>query len=112
MKKVDAIIRPDRLEAVKDALALLGLGGITVVDARGHGCQGGVSQQWRGEAYVVDLLPKTIVTVVVQDHELRDCLDVIAKAAWTGRLGDGKVFVTAVEDAVRIRTGESGAQAL
>ncbi len=112
MKRVEAIIRPDRLEAVKAAIVSLGLRGMTVVEAHGHGSQGGVSQLWRGEEYVVDLLPKVVVTVVVQDHELHDCLDVIAKAARTGRMGDGKLFVLPVEEAVRVRTGESGTQAL
>lgn len=112
MKRIEAIIRPQRVEAVKDALTELGQRGMTVADVRGHGVQHGVSQLWRGEEYVVDLLPKSIVIVVVHDHQLHDCIDVIVKAARTDHLGDGKIFVTPVEEVVRIRTGETGAGAL
>jgi nitrogen regulatory protein P-II 1 len=112
MKRIEAIIRPQRVEAVKEALSELGHAGITVLDGRGHGIQQGVSQQWRGEEYVVDLLPKSLLIAVVHDHQVQDCIDVIAQTARTGRIGDGKIFVTAVEEVVRIRTGESGAEAL
>lgn len=112
MKRIEAIVRPQRVDAVKEALVGLGHHGLTVIDARGHGIQRGVTQQWRGEEYVVDLLPKSIVIAVVHDHELHDCLDVIVKAARTERIGDGKVFVTPVEEAIRIRTGESGPEAV
>lgn len=112
MKRIEAIIRPQRVEAVKAALQELGHSGFTVVDGRGHGNQRGISQQWRGEEYVVDLLPKAVVIVVVHDHDVDDCLDVIVKAARTDHIGDGKIFVTPVERIVRVRTGESGSEAL
>lgn len=112
MKRIEAIIRPESVAAVMDALGSLGHRGATVIEARGHGNQGGVTQQWRGDEYTVDLLPKTAIILVVHDHEVADCIDVIASSARTGRMGDGKIFVTTIEDALRVRTGESGAQAL
>lgn len=112
MKRIEATIRPERLHDVKTALRDLGVRGMTVYEARGHGIQGGVTQQWRGEDYVVDLLPKVTVVAVVNEHEVADCLDVIARAARTGRIGDGKIFVSQVEQAMRIRTGETGSEAL
>lgn len=112
MKRIDAIVRPQRVEAVKSALRELGHHGITVLEGRGHGIQHGVSQQWRGEEYVVDLLPKSVVIAVVHDHQLQDCIDVIVKAARTDHMGDGKIFVSPVEQVVRIRTGELGPEAL
>lgn len=112
VQKIDAIVRPERVEAVKAALVDLGHRGITVGEVKGHGIQGGVRQQWRGEDYEVDLLPKALVTVVAHEHELADCLDVIVRAARTGRMGDGKVFVTPVSQVVRVRTGETGTDAL
>jgi nitrogen regulatory protein P-II 1 len=112
VKRIEAIVRPESVPEVMGALRSLGHNGLTVVDARGQGNQGGVTQQWRGDEYTVELLPKTAVILVVHDHEVSDCLDVIASCARTGRMGDGKIFVTPVEDAVRVRTGESGCQAL
>lgn len=112
MKRIEAVIRPQRVEAVKEALLELGHRGITVLDGRGHGTQQGISQKWRGEEYVVDLLPKSLVIAVVHDHQVHDCLEVIARTARTGRLGDGKIFVTPVDEVMRIRTGETGADAL
>jgi nitrogen regulatory protein PII len=90
----------------------LGHGGLTLYDVQGHGTQKGITQAWRGEEYSVDLLPKSSVMLVVHDHEVRDILDVITHVARTDRLGDGKIFVTPVEQVVRIRTGETGADAL
>ena len=112
MKRIEAIFRPDRLEAVKQAFEDLGHAGITVVDVRGHGIQKGVTQQWRGQEYSVDLLPKTMVIAVVHDHEVDDVLDSLSHAARTGMIGDGKVFITDVADVLRIRTGERGAEAI
>lgn len=112
MKRIEAIVRPERLDAVKDALVGLGHNGLTVYEVKGHGIQKGVVQQWRGEEYVIDLLPKVSVMAVVHDHEVRDCVDAISKAARTDRIGDGKIFVSTVEEAIRIRTGERGPEAL
>jgi nitrogen regulatory protein P-II 1 len=112
MKRIEAIVRPERLEAVKEALVGLGHNGLTVCEVKGHGIQKGITQQWRGEEYVIDLLPKISVVAVVHDHEVQDCIDAIVKAARTDRIGDGKIFVSSVEEAIRIRTGESGPDAL
>ena len=112
MKRVEAIIRPERLEAVKDALIALGHNGLTVVEVKGHGAQKGIVQQWRGEEYFIDLLPKVSLVAVVHDHEVQDVLDVLVKAARTGRIGDGKIFITPVEQVIRVRTGETGPEAL
>jgi nitrogen regulatory protein P-II 1 len=112
MRRVEAIVRPQSLEVVKAALADLGRGGVTVFGVTGHGVQGGVSQQWRGGTCTVDLLPKVSVVVVVQDNEVREVVESIVAAARTHRMGDGKIFVSPVEDVIRIRTGESGSSAL
>ena len=112
MQRIDAIVRPERLQAVKESLVGLGHNGLTVYEVKGHGIQKGITQQWRGEEYVIDLLPKIQVTAVVHDHQVSDCIDAIVKAARTDRIGDGKIFVTPVEEVVRIRTGENGPEAL
>jgi nitrogen regulatory protein P-II 1 len=112
MKRIEAIIRPERLEAVKASLAATGATGLTVAEVKGHGVQRGVTQQWRGRDYTVDLLPKVSVIVVVNDHEVDDVLGSIASVARTDRIGDGKIFVSPIEQVVRIRTGESGTEAL
>lgn len=108
MKRIEAIVRPDKIEDVKHGLVALGHAGLTVTEVKGHGVQKGVTQQWRGHDYNVDLLPKVCVMAVVHDHELKEALEVIVSAARTGNIGDGKIFVTDVEDAIRIRTGEAG----
>ena len=108
MKKIEAIIRPERLEAVKHALSLTGHAGLSVIEIKGHGIQKGITQQWRGQEYTIDLLPKVMIWLVVNDHEVTDVVDVIISAAQTGRIGDGKIFVSPVEDAYRVRTGERG----
>ncbi len=112
MKRIEAIVRPERLDQVKEAFIALGHNGLTVCEVKGHGIQKGVKQQWRGEEYVIDLLPKISVYAVVHDHEVQDCIDAVINAARTDRIGDGKIFVTEVEQVIRIRTGESGPDAL
>lgn len=112
MKRIEAIIRPERLEAVKDALVSLGHAGITVSEVKGHGAQKGVLQQWRGHEYSIDLLPKISVVAVVDDTEAPKVIDAIVDAARTDNIGDGKIFVSPVEDVIRIRTGESGSTAI
>ncbi|MDI6901888.1 MAG: P-II family nitrogen regulator [Anaerosomatales bacterium] len=112
MRKIEAIIRPERADSVREALRQLGCGGVTVYSASGHGIQRGVHQTWRGAEYVVDLLPKTVVMTVVADADAEEVLETIEAAARTGRMGDGKVFVSRVERALRVRTGETGDAAL
>ena len=106
MKKIEAIIKPFKLDEVKEALQEIGLQGITVIEAKGFGRQKGHTELYRGAEYVVDFLPKVKVEVVVKDEEVDLCVDAIVKAARTGKIGDGKIFVTNVERIVRIRTGE------
>ncbi len=108
MKKIEAIIKPFKLEEVKDALALVGISGVTVTEVKGFGRQKGHKEMYRGAEYVVEFLPKVKLEVVVTDDKLAPALKTITKAAATGRIGDGKIFVVNVEDAVRIRTGETG----
>lgn len=112
MKKVEALIKPFKLDDVKEALQTLGLKGMTVSEARGFGRQKGHTELYRGAEYVVDFLPKLKLEIVVDDDIVDDVLKVITEAAQSGRIGDGKIFVTPVEAAVRIRTGETGASAL
>lgn len=112
MQRIDAIVRPERLEAVKEALTGLGHAGLTVADVKGHGVQRGVTQQWRGQEYCIDLLPKVQVTAILHDHEVQEAAEAIIAAARTGTIGDGKIFVSPVANAIRIRTGESGPEAL
>ena len=112
MKRVEAIIRPERLDAVKDSVVGLGHKGITITEVKGHGTQGGISQHWRGAEYQIDLLPKVSVMAVVHDHEVKDLVDAIVMSARTDRIGDGKIFVSTVEEVIRIRTGETGPEAI
>jgi nitrogen regulatory protein P-II 1 len=112
MKKVEAIIKPFKLDEVKDALAEVGIQGMTVTEVKGFGRTGGKKEVYRGSAYVVDFVPKVKVDVVVPDNLVNDVIDAIEKSAKTGRIGDGKIFVVAVEEAVRIRTGERGEDAI
>lgn len=112
MKKIEAIIKPFRLDDVRDALAEAGVTGMTVTDVRGFGRQKGHTEMYRGAEYVVDFLPKNKIEIVVPDNMVDACLEKIRKAAHTGKIGDGKLFVTNVEQAVRIRTGETGDDAL
>jgi len=111
MKKVEAIIKPFKLEEVKESLAEVGVQGMTVTEVKGFGRQKGHTEIYRGSEYTVDFLPKVKIEVVVADSEAESVAQAIVKAANTGKIGDGKVFITAVEEAIRIRTGESGDQA-
>ncbi len=112
MKKIEAIIKPFKLDEVKEALHEIGVSGITVTEARGFGRQKGHTELYRGAEYVVDFLPKVKLEVVVEDDQAERVIEAIASAAQTGRIGDGKIFVTAIESAIRIRTGETGEDAL
>ena len=112
MKKIEAIIKPFKLDEVKEALHEVGLQGITVTEAKGFGRQKGHTELYRGAEYVVDFLPKVKIEVVMDDAMLDRAIEAIQKAAHTGRIGDGKIFVSSVEDAIRIRTGERGAEAV
>jgi nitrogen regulatory protein P-II 1 len=112
MKRIEAIVRPEKLEAVKEALVALGHAGLTVTEVKGHGIQKGVTQQWRGQEYTIDLLPKVSVVAVVNDGDVDEVIASIVAAAKTDRIGDGKIFVSQVEQVVRIRTGESGSDAV
>ncbi|MFO7774838.1 MAG: P-II family nitrogen regulator [Candidatus Hydrogenedentota bacterium] len=108
MKKVEAIIKPFKLEEVKEALAGVGIQGLTVSEVKGFGRQKGHKELYRGAEYVVEFLPKVKLEIVVSDDSLEQVVKAIVDAASTGRIGDGKIFVSPIEDAVRIRTGESG----
>ncbi|MDB5482205.1 MAG: nitrogen regulatory protein [Caulobacteraceae bacterium] len=112
MKKIEAIIKPFKLDDVKEALQELGLQGMTVLEAKGFGRQKGQTELYRGAEYVVDFLPKIKIEVVVADDQLSRAVDAIQAAARTGRIGDGKIFVSEVLEVVRIRTGETGASAI
>ena len=112
MKKVEAIIKPFKLDEVKDALHEVGLTGITVVEAKGFGRQKGHTELYRGAEYVVDFLPKVKIEIVLDDGLVERAIEAIQRAAHTGRIGDGKIFVTPVEEAIRIRTGERGVEAV
>lgn len=112
MKKIEAIIKPFKLDEVKEALQEVGLQGITVTEAKGFGRQKGHTELYRGAEYVVDFLPKVKVEVVLQDDLLDRAVAAIREAAQTGRIGDGKIFISPVEDVIRIRTGETGADAV
>ncbi|MCC6352418.1 MAG: P-II family nitrogen regulator [Verrucomicrobiae bacterium] len=112
MKKIEAIIKPFKLEEVKSALAEVGIEGMTVTEVKGFGRQKGHTEIYRGSEYTVDFLPKIKVEVVVGDEHVQPAIDAVLKAAKTGKIGDGKVFVCAVESAIRIRTGEQGDKAV
>lgn len=112
MKKIEAIVKPFKLDEVKEALHEVGLQGITVTEAKGFGRQKGHTELYRGAEYVVDFLPKIKLEIVLDDNLLERAVEAIQKAAHTGRIGDGKIFVSTVEEAVRIRTGETGNEAI
>jgi nitrogen regulatory protein P-II 1 len=112
MKLITAIIKPYKLDEVKSALQAFGVHGLTVTEANGYGRQRGHTEVYRGAEYTIDLVPKVKLDLVVEDHDVETLIDVIAKAAQTGKIGDGKVWVTPIETMVRVRTGERGAEAL
>ncbi|MEY2884497.1 MAG: hypothetical protein RL490_2221 [Pseudomonadota bacterium] len=112
MKKIEAVIKPFKLDEVKEALHEVGVSGITVTEAKGFGRQKGHTELYRGAEYVVDFLPKVRLEVVVDDDQAERVVEAIANAARTGRIGDGKIFVSAIESAVRIRTGERDSDAI
>ena len=112
MKKIEAIIKPFKLDEVKEALHEVGLQGITVIEAKGFGRQKGHTELYRGAEYVVDFLPKVKIELGIEDDMLERAVEAIVQAAHTGRIGDGKVFITSVEDAIRVRTGERGKEAI
>ncbi len=112
MKKIEAIIKPFKLDEVKDKLNDLGIQGITVTEVKGFGRQKGHTELYRGAEYVVDFLPKIKMEIVIADTQIEDVVNAIVKAAQTGRIGDGKIFITNIEEAVRIRTGERGEDAV
>ena len=112
MKKVEAIIKPFKLDEVKDALAEVGIQGMTVTEVKGFGRTGGKKEVYRGSAYVVDFVPKIKIEIVVPEALVTAVIDAIEKTAKTGRIGDGKIFVSPIEEAVRIRTGERGEEAI
>jgi nitrogen regulatory protein P-II 1 len=108
MKKIEAIIKPFKLDEVKDALNQIGLKGITVLEAKGFGRQKGHTELYRGAEYVVDFLPKVKIELIIEDEMVEKAVETIRGAAHTGRIGDGKIFVSQIEEAIRIRTGERG----
>lgn len=112
MKKVEAIVKPFKLDEVKDALSSVGITGMTVTEVKGFGRQKGHTEIYRGSEYTVDFLPKLKLEIVLDDHEADGVVEAIVKAAKTGKIGDGKVFVSAIDDAIRIRTEEKGAAAV
>lgn len=112
MKKIEAIIKPFKLDEVKEALNEVGLKGLTVIEAKGFGRQKGHTELYRGAEYVVDFLPKVKIELVIDDNLAERAIEAIQEAAHTGRIGDGKIFVSTIDEAIRIRTGERGAEAV
>ncbi|QVL45932.1 MAG: P-II family nitrogen regulator [Methylophilaceae bacterium] len=112
MKKIEAIIKPFKLEEVREALSEIGINGLTVTEVKGFGRQKGHTELYRGAEYTIDFLPKVKLELVVADNILESAIDAIVKAAHTGKIGDGKIFVTSVEQALRIRTSETGDEAV
>ncbi|MGB1471268.1 MAG: P-II family nitrogen regulator [Candidatus Puniceispirillaceae bacterium] len=112
MKKIEAIIKPFKLDEVKEALHDVGIQGITVLEAKGFGRQKGHTELYRGAEYVVDFLPKVKIEVVIEDKMADEVVEAIQNAAKTGRIGDGKIFISTIDQAIRIRTGETGGEAI
>jgi nitrogen regulatory protein P-II 1 len=112
MKKIEAVIQPHKLEDVREALKEIGIDGMTISDVRGHGRQKGHREVYRGQEYTVDLLPKVKLEMVVPDSRVEETVKTLAEAARTGKLGDGKIFISSIEDAVRIRNNDRGEGAL
>ena len=112
MKKIEAMIKPFKLDEVKEALSKIGINGMTVLDSKGFGRQKGHTELYRGAEYIVDFIPKIKIEVVIEDKMLQKAIDTIQKTANTGKIGDGKIFVSNIEEAIRIRTGEKGNSAI
>ncbi|MGF1643941.1 MAG: P-II family nitrogen regulator [Thiotrichales bacterium] len=112
MKKVEAIIKPFKLDEVREALTEIGITGLTAIEVKGFGRQKGHTELYRGAEYVVDFLPKVKLEVVIDDDRVAGCIEAITKAARTGKIGDGKIFVSTIEQVIRIRTGETGSDAV
>ena len=112
MKKIEAIIKPFKLDEVKEALHEVGISGLTVLEARGFGRQKGHTELYRGAEYIVDFLPKVKLEIIVDDNNLEKAVEAIQSSAHTGRIGDGKIFISNIDDIIRIRTGEKGSDAL
>jgi nitrogen regulatory protein P-II 1 len=112
MKKIEAIIQPFKLDAVKDALKAAGIDGITIFEVRGHGRQKGHTETYRNQEYTVDFIPKVKMEIVVADAQLDRVIGILGEAAKTGKIGDGKIFVSTIETAIRIRNGDKGDEAL
>ena len=112
MKKIEAVLKPFKLDEVREALSEVGVTGLTVTEVKGFGRQKGHTELYRGAEYVVDFLPKVKVEVIIADKDVQGCIDAIIKAARTGKIGDGKIFVNTVEQVVRIRTGETNEAAI
>ena len=112
MKKIEAVVKPFKLDEVREALSEVGVTGLTVTEVKGFGRQKGHTELYRGAEYVVDFLPKVKIEIVLEDSLVEKAIEAIQQAAHTGRIGDGKIFVTNVEEAIRIRTGEKGSDAI
>jgi nitrogen regulatory protein P-II 1 len=112
LKKIEAIIREEALDTVKDALRAVGIVGMNVVEVRGHGRQGGINLQWRGTAYQMDMIPKIMISIILSERNVEKAVETIVGAARTGKEGDGIIFVYPVDDVIRIRTGERGGEAI
>jgi len=112
MKKIEIIIKPFKLEDVQEALADIGITGMTVLEVKGYGRQQGHSELYRGAEYVVDFMPKIKIDIVVNEDDVEKVVEVVSEAARTGKIGDGKIFVSPIEDVIRIRTGETGSEAI
>lgn len=112
MKKIEAVIRPEKMEAVRQALEKMGCGGLMISEIEGHGKQKGMVQQWRGEKYRMELLPKIKIDVIVKDKDVERVVRTIINTAKTGEIGDGKIFISNIENVIRIRTEESGEVAI
>ena len=112
MKKIEAIIKPFKLDEIKEALQEIGLQGITVIEAKGFGRQKGHTELYRGAEYIVDFLPKVKIELIIDDDQLDVAIDAIQNSAHTGRIGDGKIFISSIDEAIRIRTGERGSEAI
>jgi nitrogen regulatory protein P-II 1 len=112
MKKIEAIIKPFKLEEVKDRLRQVGVSGMTVYEVKGFGRTGGKTEVYRGSAYVVDFVPKVKVEIIVPNDSVQQVVTVITEAARTGKIGDGKIFITSIDEVIRIRTGETGEDAI